>query len=243
MEWHSQSSLWEDQAGPVFRDGAYVNCRVCRENILPYAADALDATERDELRLHLATGCPSCTGALAEAQAVLALIPRALPSMIPPASARDGLITRIQSPRPARVNRPSAIGLKWLIGTALSSGALAALVTLAVMWRSFREGRQVLESKDLRMVSLAGTEKSGGSRVRGFSGIATRTTGGSMSLTWLLRRRAGRMNCGSSPRSDRLPLGPSMSARAGAALWKCSCRRISARSLLPRFPMNQSRVH
>jgi hypothetical protein len=136
-----------------------VKCEARRDNILLYAADALDASERDELRSHLATGCPRCSGALAEAQAVLALLPGALAATAPPPGARDRLmriVGAVNPPLQAPGRRPR-IGWKWMIGTAMGSAALAASITLAVMWGPFREGREVVNSKDLRLVSLNST--------------------------------------------------------------------------------------
>jgi hypothetical protein len=57
--------------------------------------DALEVAERDELRAHLASGCPACAGALAEAQATVAQLPQALPRVPPPAGARDRLMQRV----------------------------------------------------------------------------------------------------------------------------------------------------
>ena len=159
-------------------DGVNVNCQARRDNILLYVAEALEADERNELRGHLAMGCPSCAGALAEADAVLALLPRALAATAPPASARDRLMRRVRAMQPAQAKPmplvktrkapASRVGLKWVIGAAMGSAALAASVTLAVMWGPFREGRQVINAKDLRLVSLDGTAAGPGSRGRIF---------------------------------------------------------------------------
>lgn len=159
-----------------------MNCQARRDNILLYAAEALDAGERDEVRGHLAMGCPCCTGALAEADAVLALLPRALAATAPPASARDRLMQRVRAVQPALehpraksvplITQPKAParrpGLKWVIGAAMGSAAVAASITLALMWVPFREGRQVIDAKDLRVVSLDGTAAGPGSRGRIF---------------------------------------------------------------------------
>jgi len=157
-----------------------VNCQARRDNILLYAADALEASERDELRGHLATGCPSCTGVLAEAQAILALLPRALASTAPPASARDRLMQRIRAEQ-ASIPSPTPIPVKpvrktaarqtpwrWVIGASMGSAALAASITLALMWGTYRQGRDVVNSKDLRMVSLDSTTAVSGTHGRIF---------------------------------------------------------------------------
>ncbi len=158
-----------------------MNCQARRENILLFAADGLDAAEKAELRDHLATGCPFCTGVLAEAQSVLALLPRSLTKMAAPANARDRLMDRVRAsqattqapklmPRQAglRKDPTSGVGWKWVISAAMGSAAIAASVTLAVVWGPFREGRQVIGAKDLRLVSLDGTAAQPGSRGRIF---------------------------------------------------------------------------
>jgi hypothetical protein len=52
-----------------------VECADRRDLILLYAAGELDAGECGGLRAHLAAGCPQCIGYMAEAEAVLALLP------------------------------------------------------------------------------------------------------------------------------------------------------------------------
>ena len=63
--------------------------------MLLYAADALDAAEREALRAHLASGCPQCAGALAEAEATVAHLPQSLTPATPPKQARDRLMQRV----------------------------------------------------------------------------------------------------------------------------------------------------
>jgi anti-sigma-K factor RskA len=74
-----------------------VTCQERRDLILLYAADveALEPAERDELRAHLAGGCPSCAGALAEAEATMAQLPQALDPVTPSSHARDRLMQRV----------------------------------------------------------------------------------------------------------------------------------------------------
>ena len=74
-----------------------MTCQERRDLILLYAADldALEPAERDELRAHLAGGCPSCAGALAEAEATMAQLPQALDPVTPSPQARDRLMQRV----------------------------------------------------------------------------------------------------------------------------------------------------
>jgi hypothetical protein len=63
--------------------------------MLPYLCDVVDPVERQEVREHLARGCPTCHAALAEANAVLGLLPLALDPVAPPAPARRHLIQKV----------------------------------------------------------------------------------------------------------------------------------------------------
>jgi hypothetical protein len=74
-----------------------VTCQERRDQIFLYAADldALEPAERDELRAHLASGCPNCAGALAEAEAIMAQVPQALDPVTPSPQARDRLMQRV----------------------------------------------------------------------------------------------------------------------------------------------------
>ena len=55
-----------------------MNCEKRRELILLNSLGVLDDFEREEIRAHLATGCPVCAGYLAEAEEVLSHLPLAL---------------------------------------------------------------------------------------------------------------------------------------------------------------------
>src|SRR5205814_8883171 len=76
--------------------------------LLPYLADAIDADERAELESHLATGCPRCAGALAEAEAILARLSLALDPIAPSPQARERLLQRITPPAPPVTETPQA---------------------------------------------------------------------------------------------------------------------------------------
>jgi hypothetical protein len=73
-----------------------VNCQQRQDDILLYAAGALEDPERSALLAHLSTGCSRCAGELAEAQATWALVGlSAMSTTAVPAGAKaklDGLI-------------------------------------------------------------------------------------------------------------------------------------------------------
>ncbi len=74
-----------------------MTCEQRQEQILLYAADALDPDERREMQAHLRSGCPHCAGSLAEAEAVLAHLPLALEPVAPSPGVRERLMERIRS--------------------------------------------------------------------------------------------------------------------------------------------------
>ena len=74
-----------------------MDCRERQDQILDYAAGALDPAEAHELRRHLATGCPVCAAALAEAQSTLMYLSTSLAPVTPPASARMKLMARVRA--------------------------------------------------------------------------------------------------------------------------------------------------
>ena len=113
-----------------------MTCDDRRDLFLLYVADALDAAEREDLRLHLASGCVACAGHLAEARATFAALPLALDPVVPP----PDLLGRVM----ARIDRDTAVAAParrrsawWLIPTAAAAG-LAAAVTFAVVTRRDR---------------------------------------------------------------------------------------------------------
>ena len=104
--------------------------------MLLYVTDGLKPAETQELRAHLASGCPRCAGALAEAQATVAHLPDALPKVTPPASARDKLLSRVaaggstQSPRRSTWSRLAV------------AACIGALLSGLIVWSNMR-GRTV----------------------------------------------------------------------------------------------------
>jgi anti-sigma-K factor RskA len=82
------------------------------DSVLLYAAGALDVAEAEEVRQHLASGCPRCAGLLAEAEATVALLAMTLPVEKPSAAVKGKLMGRIGSPAVSQAaeSRPMRIG-------------------------------------------------------------------------------------------------------------------------------------
>jgi anti-sigma-K factor RskA len=119
--------------------------------MLLYVTDALDAPERDELRAHLAAGCPACAGALAEAHATVAQLPQALPRIPPPPQARDRLMQRVLSDASSRRSMSGAAssaratgGVRWsrVWGTAASIAAIIGIAAALVYNIDARQARE-----------------------------------------------------------------------------------------------------
>jgi hypothetical protein len=62
---------------------------------LLYVSDALEADEMMAMRHHLASGCPACSGYLAEAQATFNSIPMGLDPVMPSAGLKQKLMDRV----------------------------------------------------------------------------------------------------------------------------------------------------
>lgn len=120
-----------------------MDCQARHDQILLYALDDLSGPDRDELRAHLQTGCPYCQGQLAEAGAILELLPWSLPRAAVPATARRRLLERIGSPMPAQIPlsakatssaalfSPARRSFHWL-AAGLAGGAVAAGITVLI---------------------------------------------------------------------------------------------------------------
>ena len=113
-----------------------MTCRERRDELLLHAAGALDEGERRDLGAHLASGCPACAGALAEAESVLAHLPMALDPVAPSAGVKRLLMARAagedaagEPEAPAR--RAPSRARVWL-GPALAAGLAAAVTWVAV---------------------------------------------------------------------------------------------------------------
>jgi hypothetical protein len=117
--------------------------------MLLYATDGLDAAERAELTAHLASGCPACAGALAEAQATVAHLPLAADPVTPPKSARDKLLARVAADRsqPAQKSR-------WWMSMALAA-CIGAILAGGAVWMKLQKQIGVISSPDLQLVSMS----------------------------------------------------------------------------------------
>ncbi len=100
-----------------------LNCQDRKDQILLYVAGMLDAGEGEELRRHLAGGCPQCAGYHAEAEAILAMLPLSLPAQPPPPALRDSILNRARTARTGASRGWDRIVL---------SGAIAAVLAVAV---------------------------------------------------------------------------------------------------------------
>lgn len=152
-----------------------MNCDDRRDSLLLYVAGALEPAEAIEVRAHIASGCPQCTGALAEAEAVYASLAAALPPERPPPGLKARLMEAVASPEEAEDagRRGGGYSLGRLIVTAALAACVAVLATgLAVYVYMDRKADQVaarlevLNARDLQFVSLAGTPATPGARGR-----------------------------------------------------------------------------
>lgn len=130
-----------------------MDCHARKDQILLYALDDLSDPEREELRAHLQTGCPYCQGQLAEANAILELLPLSVPPAIVPQAARRRLLEQIaakpaaQSPLPPKAARfaSSRRGPSWLM-SALSGGAVAAGITILISFIFLAQARKSIDT-------------------------------------------------------------------------------------------------
>jgi len=119
-----------------------MNCEERAEEILAYAADALNPSEREAVVRHLASGCPRCAGALAEAEGVIAELALSLAPLDPSPEARKRLLARLGPTRDPGIVVPGApVGAapaaasrkrarRWRAGaSAALAASVAALVT------------------------------------------------------------------------------------------------------------------
>ncbi len=139
-----------------------MNCQERQEQIMLYAADALDDVERADLLAHLAGGCGTCHAALAEARETLGALAGSLPAVAPPPQVKERLMARIAAerddagstatavagvapaPRPPAASAPTdgdargpagSIG----IGRVLLAAAAAAVITAAGVYLALVE--------------------------------------------------------------------------------------------------------
>jgi anti-sigma-K factor RskA len=139
-----------------------VTCDQRRDLLLLYATDALEPSEAAEVRAHLASGCPQCAGALAEAQATVAHLPMGLEPVMAPTRARDRLMKRMAGESdgdsmklidtPTRAQRGQS---GWrLFSTGAIAACLGALLAASVMFYAMREKNRLIGGSDVQVVSL-----------------------------------------------------------------------------------------
>jgi anti-sigma-K factor RskA len=145
-----------------------VTCDERRDLPMLYAAGALEPAEREALREHLATGCPVCAGALAEAEATVAQMISVVPPVTPPPTALDRLMARVAASTPTSGERPlqqASAPIRLAEAPSRSRGRrilaplLAAAAGIAVTSGVFlyvtRDARQFWHATDVATAALA----------------------------------------------------------------------------------------
>ena len=127
-----------------------VQCDQRKDLWMLYACDQLDPAEREALRAHLATGCPTCAGALAEAEATVAQLALAVVPVPPPNGSVDRLIRVIRDDRMAIQSRRP-----WARAVAPAIAALLAVALTSGAWMYFtQDARRFWKSSNLVTVVL-----------------------------------------------------------------------------------------
>jgi anti-sigma-K factor RskA len=149
-----------------------VTCDERRDLVFLYAAGELDGAERDELRAHLAEGCPRCLGALAESEAAIArLAASELEPVTPPEtvrralSARIALESRMLEPQSLTAPPRGAGRLRTALAAGIAAVAAAGIVLAIVQVRLLRAERdaesrhaalELIGSPYMRAIELSG---------------------------------------------------------------------------------------
>lgn len=167
-------------------------CERLQDVIVEVAAGTASPDDARVLDAHIATGCPTCAGRLAEAQAVGGRLALALPQVAPSSAVRERLMERIGGdpgvviPFPERV--PSKPARSPWLPAAVAAGLAAALAGIAVYvplardrdelrselarldgeLRAAADTLRVLRSPSVQVVSLGGAEPQPGARGRIF---------------------------------------------------------------------------
>lgn len=142
-----------------------MTCEELHNLVAAYALGAVDPAEADAIRAHLATGCPQCAGALAEAKAVIAAIPLELTPISPPAHVRERIMQRltpapaIAAPSPQTLPHPRENARRPVWSAVIWSAMAACLaVVFTSLWFRAHPTAVVpfMSSPDLSLVSLSG---------------------------------------------------------------------------------------
>ena len=131
-----------------------MTCEERQDLIFLYSAGELEPDEKEELRTHLAAGCPACA-ALAEAEAMLGQVAAALPPLAPPAEAREKLMATIAASQARENSRAQLQQSRMRIFSAsILSAAAAVAITSAIFWYATQNARSFYRSPNLQTVSL-----------------------------------------------------------------------------------------
>src|SRR5947209_734620 len=107
-----------------------MTCQERQDQLLLLAFDQLDANEEQELREHLAGGCPVCAGALAESKAIAGMMPLALKSVLPDPQVKERLMKRVQvGPQNDTIKLPPPAQKQSWVWPAAIAAALAIIIT------------------------------------------------------------------------------------------------------------------
>ncbi|CAN5681180.1 hypothetical protein BH09PLA1_BH09PLA1_15910 [soil metagenome] len=135
-----------------------MTCNERRDSILQHVlndsdVDALSPAERESLRAHLASGCPTCSAALAEAEATLAQIPLSLTLQSPPAYLRDRLMQRVLA-NPRTATTAVAPRSDNVLRTLLALAACLAIGFAATFYFITPRYQRQLAARDARIQQL-----------------------------------------------------------------------------------------
>lgn len=171
-----------------------MTCEARQDQILLLAAGLLDDPQQlEELRAHLATGCPTCNAALNEAIQMIEKIPATLDPVSPPPLAVKRLMQRVSQGDISNASSP--VGIGWRIAAAAVIGiavgamlvhlqkrrehdrllaridqqeksASASLAAVAERDQRLVEMQSLLSQQQLKLVSLTSSDQA-----RGFARI------------------------------------------------------------------------
>jgi hypothetical protein len=147
-----------------------VICAERQDSIFLLAAGELEPAEMQELRAHLATGCPICAGVLAEAEATLAQMALAIEPVEPSAQTREALMARIGAKSEISKSTSQISDLKSdvsnlrlpsrgssrmrIFTTALISAAASVIIACGIFLYATRTERTFFHSSNLQTVAL-----------------------------------------------------------------------------------------
>jgi hypothetical protein len=153
-----------------------MTCDERRDTVFLYAAGELEPSEREVVRAHLLSGCPRCSGTLAEAEAVLASIPLALEPVTPGAATKDKLMARVRASSQTDAAAASTMKLtggtpppsrgRFTLGSLVTYSGIAAAIAAIIAGVAVKQNlqpkieqltsvRDILLAERMQMVSLA----------------------------------------------------------------------------------------